>query len=294
MCRKLCRLPCVPVLPDQLYILSQGQCIYKGTVPYLIPYLKNLGLHCPTYHNPADFSKSRDSSHRRLYRHTDLYVCVCLSVYLLASPSTLSPPVIEVASGEYGDLNPVLFDAVQGGLCSDETKKNSRDKSDSSCPSQCYSVSDANGSTPPSDLLLLLKWYEWVVTNQEVLLESKQCIVENTSPTVSKLKEVAEFSSAKITLICPKYHNHWMLLHTLHPLSLLLFHQTAHPLLASISVVFSVSSHSQPHKSCQIRASAKCEMCESEPPLSTVLSRHRMDRLQLPASYFLFLAFASE
>lgn len=60
---------------DHVYMLADGRCMYQGAAINTVSYLGNLGLHCPQYHNPADYA-------------------------------------IEVVSGEYGDFSNQLAAAA--------------------------------------------------------------------------------------------------------------------------------------------------------------------------------------
>ncbi|KAJ8938763.1 hypothetical protein NQ314_011360 [Rhamnusium bicolor] len=40
---------------DNAYIIADGQCVYQGYGPDVVPFLSNLGIECPKHYNPSDF-----------------------------------------------------------------------------------------------------------------------------------------------------------------------------------------------------------------------------------------------
>ncbi|CAG0897822.1 unnamed protein product [Darwinula stevensoni] len=77
---------------DHLILLADGRCLYHGTISSLVPYFRQFGLHCPPYHNPADFGMH-----------------LFFDVLRLAKSN-----LIEVAAGFYGrEAMTVLSDAAK-------------------------------------------------------------------------------------------------------------------------------------------------------------------------------------
>ncbi|XP_056642236.1 ATP-binding cassette sub-family G member 4-like isoform X1 [Diorhabda sublineata] len=72
---------------DKVYALSEGKCIYDGRSNDLVPFLDKFNLHCPPYHNPADFlievaieehgadinklSEMVESEHKNIFENND-------------------------------------------------------------------------------------------------------------------------------------------------------------------------------------------------------------------------------
>jgi len=54
---------------DHVYIMAEGHCVYQGSSQNTIPYLQTIGLNCPQYHNPADFSEYRDDIIQLIYNN---------------------------------------------------------------------------------------------------------------------------------------------------------------------------------------------------------------------------------
>ncbi|XP_018045388.1 PREDICTED: ATP-binding cassette sub-family G member 4-like, partial [Atta colombica] len=40
---------------DHVYVVTDGQCAYRGTTDNVVPFLQSIGIECPKHYNPADF-----------------------------------------------------------------------------------------------------------------------------------------------------------------------------------------------------------------------------------------------
>lgn len=84
---------------DQVYVMAEGQCVYRGAPANTLSYLGANGLHCPIYHSVADFRK------------------FCLLIKAKQLQISISIPfsysVVEVANGDYGPVIEQLAIACQ-------------------------------------------------------------------------------------------------------------------------------------------------------------------------------------
>ncbi|KAJ4448776.1 hypothetical protein ANN_00167 [Periplaneta americana] len=101
---------------DHLYVVAEGNCIYQGSIKGMVPYLSEVGLECPSYHNPADFGMINKNSEKFYYYTTYL---ARLHPHPLSSNMRVNFSVLEISTGDYGDHNGALVEAIQNGKCND-------------------------------------------------------------------------------------------------------------------------------------------------------------------------------
>lgn len=73
---------------DKLYAVTQGNCIYQGPIKELVPFMKDNGLECPSYHNPADFRKYIFNFN--LYIDIYIYICKKKNISQSQHPSSVT------------------------------------------------------------------------------------------------------------------------------------------------------------------------------------------------------------
>lgn len=73
---------------DNVYVLAEGYCVFRGRGSEIVEYVENIGLKCPLSYNPADFSKYKSFFLHTFFFHYKKYI--------------ISLTVIEISCGEYG------------------------------------------------------------------------------------------------------------------------------------------------------------------------------------------------
>ncbi|KAK9871012.1 hypothetical protein WA026_009972 [Henosepilachna vigintioctopunctata] len=94
---------------DNVYIVSQGQCVYQGYGPSVVPFLASIGLVCPLSYSPADF-------------------------------------MMEVCSKEYGDFHNKMVSIVENGhnMVDNKERRTSTGQTDSTAMDEIEDISDSN------------------------------------------------------------------------------------------------------------------------------------------------------
>ncbi|XP_074652284.1 ATP-binding cassette sub-family G member 1-like [Tubulanus polymorphus] len=106
---------------DHLYFLADGECIYRGNVAGLVPYLSSQCLVCPSYHNPADFCMEVACGEHGADKLPNLVAAVKMSKCDIFQEAYRKPRNTELAALQRVDL------IAEGGVTDNNTNNSDAD-----------------------------------------------------------------------------------------------------------------------------------------------------------------------